>query len=286
MPDIEISSLNLYPVKSMRGIGVDRARLSSLGLEHDRRWMVVRDDSRFVTQRDLPALALIETGLDENGIELRRSGHGSVVLPHDLPGEERVLTRVWNDDCETLDAGSEWSRWLTAALESTVPLRLVRMAPGFVRPQSRPEDLGAETTTAFADAAPFLVANEASLTALNRELLARGLDEVPMNRFRPNIVVRGLPAFSEHHTGELAHPDYRLQLCHPCQRCVVTTIDQDTALRNSDWQPYRMLRDINPMPGNPRAPAFGQNAILAAGDGETIRVGDGLSSASSGTVDH
>jgi uncharacterized protein YcbX len=281
MPQVEISALYLYPVKSMRGIEVDSARLSTLGLEHDRRWMVVRGDGRFVTQRDLPTLALIETKLDENGIELSRNGHGSIVVPHDLPGGEPVFTRVWKDDCETLDAGPEWSRWLTSALESTDPLRLVRMAPGYTRPQSRPDDLGAGTTTAFADAAPLLVASEASHAALNRELVTRGLREVPMNRFRPNIVVRGLAAFAEHETQGLVHPDYKLKFCHPCQRCVVTTIDQDTAQRDPDWQPYRTLCDINPMPDNPRAPAFGQNAILEAGEGLAIRTGDPLAIADS-----
>lgn len=277
MQHVEITGLTIYPVKSMHGISLESTVLTHQGLEHDRRFMVVRSDGRFVTQREMHRLALIHTRLDKTGIELSIEGSSPITIPIRNTGGDPVQTKVWGDDCETLDQGEEISRWLTSALQSSDKLRLVRMTPGYVRPQGQPENLGKETSTFFADAAPFLVANEASLEALNRELELRGHDPVPMNRFRPNIVVRGLEPFAEHGVAEISSADWRLKFCHPCQRCVVTTIDQATALKHQDWQPYRTLRDINPMPGNDRAPAFAHNAILLDGDGVQIAVGDVVS---------
>jgi uncharacterized protein YcbX len=274
MHQVEITQLSIYPVKSMKGIALESAVLTDQGLAHDRRFMVVRSDGRFVTQRELHRLALVHTRLDKTGIELSIEGGGVITIPIGNTGGEPVQTKVWGDECETLDQGDEISRWLTSALHSSDRLRLVRMAPGYVRPQGQPENLGKQTSTFFADAAPFLVANEASLEALNRELELRRHDPVPMNRFRPNIVLRGPCPFAEHQVAELSSGEVRLKFCHPCQRCVVTTIDQDTAAKHPDWQPYKTLRDINPMPGNDRAPAFAHNAILLDGDGAEIRVGD------------
>ena len=274
---IEITGLTIYPVKSMKGIGLARATLTPQGLEHDRRFMVVRENGRFVTQRDLPRLALVHTTLDQDRIVLSMDGHGDIALPSDDAAGERIKTKVWGDPCDTLDLGEEIFRWLTGALRSESPLRLVRMAPDYVRPQTQPDKLGADTHTFFADAAPFLVAGESSLARLNTELETRGHRTVPMDRFRPNIVVRGLEPFAEHETGGLESDRYGLKFCHPCERCVVTTIDQTTAEKDPGWQPFKTLRDINPVPGKKPAPAFGQNAILQGGDGQTITRGDRLS---------
>jgi len=276
MHTAEISGLTIYPVKSMKGIELESAELTLHGLQNDRRFMVVRANGRFVTQRDLSRLALVQTSLDEDGIVLSMDGHGSVTVPFKKADGERIHTKVWGDECETVDQGAGISRWLTSALESSGTLKLVRMAPGFVRPQSQPENLGAKTTTQFADAAPLLVANESSLEVLNRELETRGHIPVPMNRFRPNIVVRGLAPFAEHQIAELSSENYRLGLCHPCERCVVTTIDQATGIKNPDRQPFRTLGEINPMPGTERSPAFAQNAILKEGEGQTMALGDRL----------
>jgi uncharacterized protein YcbX len=272
---VEITALTVYPVKSMRGIALDSAMLTPLGLQHDRRFMVVRPDGSFVTQRDTPLLALVETALEAGGVVLSRDGFGELFVPFDVTGGEPVQTRVWKDGCEAVDQGEVVSRWLTGALESEHRLRLVAMADGFVRPQGKPDQLGAGTQTLFADAAPYLVANDASLARLNDELAERGHSPVPMNRFRPNVVVTGLDAFAEHSVKRLHGERYALRFRHACERCVVTTIDQETAMKDSDWEPYRTLCDINPVPGKEkRTPAFGQNATLADGPGGTIRVGD------------
>ena len=277
MDSLEITGLSIYPVKSMKGIAVDRAVLTAVGLEHDRRFMVVRSDGRFVTQRELPMLALIHTGLENGSVSLSRDGFGRVeVPPNRLQGDE-IQTKVWGDDCTTVDQGKEISRWLESALESNERLRLVRMKEGFRRPQNRPELLGEDTTTYFADTAPYLVTNESSLDTLNRHLISNGHQAVPMNRFRPNIVIRGLDAFAEHQLSHMRTETYQLDFCHPCERCVVTTINQDSAEKHPGWQPFKTLRDINPMPGKKPAPAFGHNAILTSGEHATLALGDKLS---------
>ena len=276
MNKLQIAGLFVYPVKSMKGIALDESILTAKGLLHDRIWMVVRPDGRFVTQRGLPRLALVSTRLDDAGVTLSVEGHGSIAIPFDSGGGSAVATQVWGDACEAVDEGPAVSRWLTRALDSPETLRVVRMAAGFRRPQNKPERFGADTTTHFADSAPFLVASEASLAELNRELVAGGHEAIPMNRFRPNIVVRGLEPFAEHRARELVSEDWHLCLADACERCLVTTIDQQTAQRNPAREPYLTLRRINPVPGPKPAPAFAQNAILGSGEGQRIVLGSSL----------
>jgi len=274
MKKLKITGLFVYPVKSMKGIEIGQARLTPKGLQHDRSWMVVRSNGRFVTQRELPRMCLIQTGLDESGLSLSMKGHGTVTVPFDHADGRAIETKVWNDACLTKDQGEQVSRWLNGALGSDDTLRLVRMDPGYTRPLSQPTVLGEETTTGFADAAPFLVANEASLEYLNKVLESRSLNRVPMNRFRPNIVVQGLDPFSEHKLDVLSAQNYQLNLCIPCKRCIITTIDQETAGKDPQIQPFKTLQEINPGPGGKKAPAFAQYATLSRGDGEIITLGD------------
>lgn len=276
MQTVTVTGIHVYPVKSMRGICLQVATLTSKGLLNDRQWMVADSGGRFVTQRDKPGLALVTTSLDECGVTLSLPGHGSVTIPFERIDGEPVVTRVWKDACETVDQGPEISAWLTQALASETPLRLVRMAPGFKRSLNKAPLLGEGTTTGFADAAPFLVANEASLGELNANLKSASLAGVPMNRFRPNIVISGIEAFAEHRLRSVAAPHYQLDMRYPCERCVVTTIDQDTAQKHPLAEPFKTLKLINPMPGPKRAPAFAENAVLTHGNLEKIAVGDQL----------
>lgn len=275
MNHITVSGLAVYPVKSLRGISLQHSLLTSEGLQHDRRWMVVRDDGRFVTQRDWPALALIETAIAADGVVLSRAGHGSHKLMFNATPGELVTSKVWKDTVETTDEGDAAAAWLSAACASKYTLRLVRMAPGFTRNHSGGGRFGRENATQFADASPYLLANQHSLDALNAELQARGHRSVPMNRFRANIVVQGLPAFCERDTETLSGENYALGLRDACERCVVPTIDQDTAIKDPQQEPFKTLTDINPMPGK-RAPAFAENSVLVRGAGQFIRLGDAL----------
>jgi uncharacterized protein YcbX len=273
MVSAQITGLFVYPVKSMKGIPANRSVLTEAGLLHDRRWMVVNGDGRFVTQRNQPRLALVETRLESHGVVLSLDGHGSVAISFESAGGARVQTKVWKDSVEAVDEGSEIADWLTRALGAREPLRIVRMAPGFRRRLTQAERFGENTTTQFADTAPFLVANEASLEALNRDLESNGHKPVPMNRFRPNIVLRGPGPFSEHQTAALTGDGWRLAMVDHSKRCIVTTIDQETAERNPAHEPFQTLRRINPAPGPKGEPAFAQNATLEIGEGATIATG-------------
>jgi uncharacterized protein YcbX len=273
MVSAQISGLFVYPVKSMKGISADRALLTETGLLHDRRWMVVDGEGRFQTQRNQPRLALVTTRLESDGVVLSLDGHGSVSIPFESAGGAPVRTKVWQDSVEAVDEGDEVADWLTGALGAADGLRIVRMAPEFRRRLTQAERFGDETTTQFADSAPFLVANEASLEALNRDLESNGHAPVPMNRFRPNIVMRGPGPFSEHRAAALAGDGWRLAMVDHCERCVVTTIDQETAERDPAREPFQTLRRINPAPGPRGAPAFAQNAKLESGAGTVIATG-------------
>lgn len=276
MNTITITSLVTYPVKSMKGIHIGSTRITNEGLANDRQWMVVRSNGRFVTQRDLPEMSLIHTHLDEHGLVLSKPACGSITVPYELQNGHPIETLVWKDVCEALDQGTDISNWLTQALQSNDPLHLVRMRPGFNRSLSKSALMTEETSTIFADGAPLLLANEASLDRLNSVLESTAQPAVPMNRFRPNIIVKGLEPFAEHRQATLTAENYQLRLCFPCQRCVVTTINQDTAEKDSEGQPFKTLQHINPMPGDSKAPAFGENTILTHGNDETIAVGDFL----------
>jgi len=274
MNNLKITGLYIYPVKSMRGIAVDKAQLTHKGLLHDRHWMVVAENGRFITQRDIPRMALVNTRLTEQGVELSMQGNDSIAVPFDLFRGEQIETSVWRVKCQALDQGEYISDWLTQALGSKKRLRLVRMNPDFVRPQNRPEIMGEKTTTDFADGAPLMVANQASLDELNTVLESNSSQAVPMNRFRPNIVVQGLEPFAEHKLAGLGAENIELRFRAPCERCIITTVDQETAEKDPQEQPFKTLQTINPIPAKAKAPAFGQYATLSRGEAEYIVVGD------------
>lgn len=274
---IHVTALKVHPVKSLRGFSVPSTRFTPEGLAWDRAWLLIDSQGQFLSQRRHPRMATVETAVTEEALVLTREGHGACSVPlAPLDGERRV-TEVWGDRCEVVDQGDPVSSWLGSALELDTAPRLVRMAPGYRRPGKRPERYG-EATPLFADTAPLLVANEASLDALNSALVEGGQAPVPMSRFRANIVLSGLEAFGEHELQALRGPGYRLGLRYPRERCVVTTIDQRTGHKDPSGEPFRTLRRLNPMPGGDRrsGPAFAELAVLEAGNGATISVGDAL----------
>ncbi len=282
---VEVLQLFSYPVKSCMPIALPQAKLGLQGFAFDRQWMVVSHNGRALTQRDAPLLSQIQVSITDGVLQLARARHGSIQLPvmpdeisDDLPGQKtKVQTvKLWGDACDTVEFSSEASRWLTQALESSTAMKLVRMAPDFIRAQSSPEQLGKDTQVQFADAAPYLVIDESSLQKLNEVLINKGESAVPMNRFRPNIVIRGLSAFGENQQLSLRNDRYSLQLRMPCARCVVTTIDQDTSLRHERKEPFATLREINPQDPKRRQPMFGQYTTLENGAGEIISPGDRL----------
>jgi uncharacterized protein YcbX len=228
---MEIVGLNVYPIKACRGTVLEQAVLDAQGIRFDRRWMIVHADSgRFITQRESPELSRIVPTVSETGtLSLTFDSLSPLSLPYQPdPALAPVTVTVWGFTGEALDCGHLAAEWLSAALGSNY--RLVRTPEMFTRrvnpTYARPDD-----RVGFADGYPLLLASLASLDDLNARLLERGAEPVPMNRFRPNIVVRGTSAWEEDHWKVLAvqNSDLTFRVAKPCARCAVTTIDQFTS---------------------------------------------------------
>lgn len=262
-----ITALHIYPVKSCAGIALSSARMTATGFEFDRQWMIARPNGRFVTQRELPRLALIGTAIDDAHLRLTAPEVEPLALPLNHDGE-RTQVVVWRDQCAALDAGDAAANWLERVMGE--PLRLVRFDPNGKR-QADPAWTGAiEAYAQFADAFPWLLISEGSLAALN-ERLPRPL---PMNRFRPNIVVSGLAPFEEDSVESLSDDRVSLHPIKPSTRCAITTTDQTRGERDGD-EPLRTLRAFR-FDRELRGVTFGQNVIASRGTGKYLKVGQTL----------
>jgi len=276
MSTASIAALNVYPVKSCGGIPLARARVAVRGLSlkagasavSDREWMIVEPSGRFVTQRELPRLALVRVSVGDGALRLSLPGVPACDVSLAAPAGPAVEVVVWRDTVRAHDAGDEVAAWLTRAVDHGV--RLVRFDSAQER-RCNPEfagDSGAHTQ--FADGYPVLVIGQASLDDLNSRLATRGVAALPMNRFRPNLVLQGLDAYDEDHLDTIAVDGVVLRVVKPCTRCVTTTTDQATAARGIE--PLEMLgtyRYHEALEGV----MFGMNAIVTAGDGRELAVG-------------
>lgn len=269
---MRVAGLYRYPVKSLGGAALGEAAIGPRGIAGDRRWMVVSPEGRFVTRREVAAMAQVHADPVPGGIVLRH-GEAQCEVPEPLAGAWRTVT-VWGDTVAARDAGDMAALWLGAQLGRAV--RLVHMPDDVVRPLD-PAYAQADDRTGFADGFPVLVTVAASLAALNAQL-AR---PVAMARFRPNLVIEGAHAFAEDAWRVLKIGGLTLRVVKPCTRCVITTQDPLTGAvapmgdpaRN---EPLRTLRAMGRvMPGDrKREPVFGQNAIP---DGDAIiAVGDAV----------
>ncbi|WP_459614627.1 MOSC domain-containing protein [Bordetella sp. 2513F-2] len=276
-------SLHVYPVKSCAGIDLAESALDRAGLAHDRRWMLVDGEGRFMTQRQHAAMARIGTAIEDGCLRLDAPGREPLRVPLDgseLAGDVEQVG-VWRD---TVPARAEHPRaaaWLSAFLG--LPCRLLKVdaqarrdakQEWVARWRERHPDLAGpfagDHHFGFADGFPLLVANQASLEELNARLAAKGVAPVPMDRFRPNIVVQGedWAAYEEDHTAMITVGGARLALVKPCTRCTIPDIDQATGVPGTEpgrtLAAYRSL-DIGVV--------FGQNAIVAEASAH-LRVGD------------
>jgi len=270
---ISVASLHVYPVKSCRGIERSSAVVTDAGLEHDREWMVVGPEGRFMTQREEPQLALIETDVDGTRLRLSSVGHGAVEVPLNLRGEPRDVV-VWRHQCVAHDQGDESARWLGELLGR--PLRLVRFDPAHRRVSDRDFTGRTPGYSRFADAYALLVLSLASLADLNTRLPAA----LPMNRFRPNVVLDGIEPYGEDAVHELRAGPLTLRLVKACTRCTIPTTDQLTAARDPA-EPLRTLRGYR-WNAALRGVTFGQNAIVVEGAGTPLRVGQEVGTARRG----
>lgn len=271
-----LTELNLYPIKSCAGIALREATLTSAGLMHehiyDREWMVVDMQGEFMTQRQYPKMALITPRIKAETLELRAPGMLRLEIPLGLPApeDERVVhVSVWNDTVEAYDCDETTAAWFSNFLG--VPCRLVRFHANARRIASTEWTEGVEAPTLFSDAFPMLLISEASLGDLNSKLTAQGRAALPMNRFRPNIVINGTEAFEEDYAESISIGSAKLKPVKPCIRCNVPSIDQTTAEIGAD--PLDILRSYRANPKVDGGITFGMNTIVLEGDGQVLRVG-------------
>jgi uncharacterized protein YcbX len=276
-----ISALFVYPVKSCRAIALTDVLIERDGLQWDRRWMVIDAAGRFVSQREYPSMARIATTLGADALHLRVDDRDTeLFLPFVPPAQAaRVPVTVWSDRFEALDEGDAAARWISDVIGAA--LRCVRFADDVTRLASPRWTKGLDAPTRFADGFPLLVTADASLTELNGRLGAKGVTPLPMNRFRPNVVLGGTEAFDEDFAGTLtigAVGDVVLRVAKPCARCPITTLDQATGATDPRW-PHEPLDTLAGYRANPRVDGgltFGQNAIVVEGVGQRLRVGDAV----------
>jgi len=277
-----IAQLWVYPVKSCAGISLTEAELTDTGLLYDRAWMVVDEEGEFVTQRELPRMALIQTAFKMGQLVLRAPGMLALHLALDA-AEGPLKVRVWDDEVMACDMGDLAAQWFSDFLGADAPahlkrLRLARFDPEVRRVSSLKWTGGREATTQFADGFSILVTSTASLAELNTRLGAAGHAPVTMSRFRPNIVLDGVEAHDEDRVGTLhittGDGEARIETVKPCARCPIPNIDPATALAspevNDTLQAYRQDRRLN------GAITFGMNAIVLEGDGQVLRVGQAV----------
>jgi len=263
---LHLSELWIYPVKSLAGIRLTSAELSDRGLRHDRRWMLTDKTGTFLTQRELPELALIDVSLTSTGLEIqhRTRPFPALAVPFEPRSGEPVATAVFGSPVQTQRVADEANDWFSTLLAR--PLQLVFQPEASYRPIDPDYALRPGDRTSLADGYPFLLAGQSSLDDFNTYL-----DQpVPMNRFRPNLVVRGASAYDEDQWSEFRVGDLTFFAVKPCARCAIPGIDQANAQRSPE-----VVRALTTHRRRGTKTLFGQNLIATQTSG-TLRVGDAV----------
>jgi uncharacterized protein len=263
MNGLILSQLYIYPIKALKGIAVDAAMVEERGLQYDRRWMLIDDNNRFISQREAPQLATVAVKLRSDGLEISSNGGSPLLVPFVCDGEGSEPVTIWASTVPAEIVGEEASNWFSNLLGTAC--RLVQM-PDETRRQVNPQyAVRSDDVVSFADGYPFLVATESSLDDLNSRLA----EPLKMNRFRPNFVVKGGQGFAEDNWKQISIGETSFHVVKPSERCVVTTVDQERGER-AGQEPLRTLATFRQ---RNNAVHFGQN-LIAANVGGQIKVGD------------
>ena len=273
-----LSALTLYPLKSCAGIALDSAVLTSAGLQsgtgpdliHDREWMLVDPAGRFLSQRELPRMALVRPLPVAGALRLSAPGMAplDLALARDAAAAPATVV-IWDDSVAATDCGDAVATWLSAFLGT--PCRLVRYDPAVPRWSSTQWTDGVAVPNRFSDGYPVLLAGTASLADLNEKLRATGRAPLPMDRFRPNLEIDGIGPFEEDYVDTFETPGIVLKPVKPCPRCPIPAVDQATGLVGPD--PLDLLAGYRAKPALDGAICFGINCIIIDGDGLTLSVG-------------
>jgi len=255
MSTIKLSQMYIYPVKSLPGISVDHAILTPQGLLNDRRWMLVDEKKRFITQRLYPRLALLKVSLSDNSIHIKLPNNKLIVLAlHPESGSE-LKVKVWKDEVLAIQTDDTSNRIISEFLG--ISCQFVFMPETTVRRVDPEFSITTTDQVSFADGFPLLLISESSLQDLNHRLAMKNISPLPMIRFRPNIVVNGCDAFAEDFWGKFMVGENHLLAVKPCSRCVMTTVNPETGEKGTE--PLATLLEYRKT-GNKAY--FGQNVLL------------------------
>jgi uncharacterized protein len=275
-----ISRLYIYPIKSCAGVQLQESLLIETGLEFDRAWMVVDESGEFLSQRELPRMALITPQLKQYEMVLRAPGMLALHIALDAV-EQPCKVRVWDDECAAYDMGDTAAQWFTDFLMQELPasikpmkLRLVRFDPEHKRLSNKKWTKDVDARNQFSDGYPLLVLSEASLDEFNARLKAAGHEAVGVERFRPNIVLAGIEAHDEDRCEQLhlntEQGELLLGLVKPCPRCPIPNVNPATAISSPEvgqmLQTYRQDARVD------GAITFGMNAVVRGQNAETFEI--------------
>jgi len=249
MAEIIVSQLSIYPIKSCRGISLEKTQIGEFGLKDDRRWMVVDEQGIMLTQRKLSKMCLIQATLISGGVTLNAASMNELTV--ETPDNvNKINVKVWADECLAFDAGESAAKWLSDFLDTTC--RLVY----FPDDTFRQVDLNFSHSgdkIAFSDGFPLLLISQESLDDLNKRVTTKAIS---MDRFRPNIVVKGASAFAEDEWKTIKIGETTLRIVKPCSRCVIPSINPETAEREKE--PLKTLVEYRKRDNKIY---FGQNVI-------------------------
>jgi uncharacterized protein len=268
---MQLSQINIYPVKSCAGIALETSEVEPRGLRFDRRWMLVHlDTGKFLTARDTPKLLSLQTEPTDAGIWLSAPDLPRFFAALPMIASAKAMVNIWDDhlDARVCDTrvNQALSNWLGE------PVQLVWMAPDNIRLTDPRYATEPAQSVSFADGFPLLLISQASLDGLNQRLTEKGRAAIPMARFRPNIVISGaMPAHTEDSWKKLRIGERHFALVKPCVRCVLTTIDTETLVRDAFGEPLKTLIEYR---RSPKGVTFGMNLISL--DAGVIQLGDGV----------
>jgi len=276
----QITDLFIYPVKSLKGIALNESMTALRGLQYDREWMVTTSDYEFITQREIPLMSMIEVSIDSDALTLSSKNNTKFQVPLLLSSTTVIKSSVWGDICDAYDEGDDVSLWLTSVLGQYKgkSLRLVRFASQGLRPVPSKYLEGMEAQSAFSDQFPYLITSWESLEKLNKGLIKNGSQVAEMDRFRPNIVVKGIDNLEKKTSQNLLcqKSGYDFGLRKPCKRCKIITINQDDGKIDNPKEPLATLTSLR-FSDEIKGAFFGQNAILLSNKNYILKVGDELS---------
>ncbi len=268
---ISLSAIHIYPVKALGGISLAQSAVLPRGLRYDRRFLVVDADDRFITQREVPKMATVWMEIEGDQVVFSAPDMESLFVPAEPVELPSRVVRIWSSDVLAHSVSTEADAWLSEYLGITA--RLVYMPDSSER-RMNPNFARSDEMVSFADGYPLLVISEASLADLNERIAKNGGSALLMNRFRPNLVIKGCAPYAEDRIGEIHVGDATFRAVKPCARCQVTTTDQ----ASGEVRGPEPLQTLGTYRDTENGVVFGMNLVpVKLG---TVRVGDAVTLAS------